>query len=209
MLTAATHSDGVGEPKKPPCESCHRSNSECVLVHSRRGLSGRKRKTPPITMNPATDAEHSLQSCTSVANADDPPSSVPGLGPHTPSDYCPGSHDESNRSNSNNDDVDDLHMELRNPSDALQILSQVRDSPQGTRTGEHQWPTPDARFSEAGTPQARSVLGSVTSTHFGNHGAASGDAEPSTTVLDDYELVQRGLLHPAVVPELLHMYVET
>lgn len=211
MPTFAIGSDSIGEPKQPPCESCHRSNSECILVRSRRGapgVRGQKHKTLPTTMSPATGAERPTESSRS-ANAPDPLPTVPSSD-HLPihSGYYPGSNDESNRSRLNDDDVDDLHMELRNPSDALQILSQVQDSPHGSRSSQQSWATPNAQFSEASTSQTRSVLDSMASTHVGINASAIENAS-SSTLLDGYELVQRGLLHPAVVPELLHVYVKT
>lgn len=72
-------------------------------------------------------------------------------------------------------------MELRNPSDALQILALSGDnSEQGRNTGP----------SSAGDDVLR-----------GRMDAAHAQSMP--TAFDDYALVQRGILRPGLVSELL------
>ncbi|OJD32323.1 alpha-ketoglutarate-dependent-dichlorophenoxyacetate dioxygenase [Diplodia corticola] len=72
-----------------------------------------------------------------------------------------------------------LHMKLTNPSDALHILAL------------------------SGETSSSLPVGSMTPANRTQH---PDERDSSTTVLDDYELVQRGLLHPSVLPELLHIY---
>ncbi|OBS16019.1 hypothetical protein FPOA_13222 [Fusarium poae] len=86
-----------------------------------------------------------------------------------------------------------LRMTLRNPSDALQILAHSQDNlPVAT-------PSPSMAYSDA---TGRLVAQAASPTHSTTR---SNRLAPSST-LDNYELVQRGLLHPSIFPELLHIY---
>ncbi|KAK1143281.1 hypothetical protein N8T08_006808 [Aspergillus melleus] len=75
-------------------------------------------------------------------------------------------------------------MELRNPSDALQILALSGDQP-------------PARHSTT-SPNGAPALSQPHQTRY--------HAQPTATIFDDYELVQRGLLRPSLVSELLLKY---
>ncbi|KAL5603894.1 hypothetical protein FOVSG1_006644 [Fusarium oxysporum f. sp. vasinfectum] len=99
-----------------------------------------------------------------------------------------------------------LRMALRNPSDALQILERSQDdsprsslslqrSPskgQSDTTGPGQWSISGPQFT------ARSVTAM-------NQEPWSA-SQPSQFGLNEYELVQRGLLHSSVLPELLQIF---
>lgn len=85
---------------------------------------------------------------------------------------------------------DVLNMELRNPSDALHILA---------LSGENQRNEPrDLSLSDSNITNSGRGLNS------GEYRAAAQPAKDPTTIFDDYELVQRGLIRPGVVYELLH-----
>ncbi|CAH0002578.1 unnamed protein product [Clonostachys byssicola] len=109
-------------------------------------------------------------------------------------------------------EANNLHMEIRNPSDALQILAHARDSTDGQGRSEKQWRTADADTpSNPSLSQKQShspfTMASVNSGNRTNpRGTTQENDEASTVLLDDYELVQRGLLHPSVLPKLLHFY---
>lgn len=156
---------GVGEPKKPPCVACYESGSECILAKSRRGGNFRHYRRLPRT--------------NSVAGQSD---NTPGLPSGEPS------NDEGRTSRDGSSDV--LTMELRNPSDALQILALSSDPPQ----------------------ECQNINGPrTTDTALRGRSNASHGAENHThsihTAFDDYELVLKGVLRPGLVSELLLKYV--
>jgi hypothetical protein len=84
-----------------------------------------------------------------------------------------------------------LAMELRNPSDALHILALSGDQPRA----RHSSISPNS----AAVPivQGSTATGSNQPLESEHH------VHPICTVFDDYELVQRGLLRPSLVSELL------
>ena len=102
---------------------------------------------------------------------------------------------------------DSMRMELRNPSDALQILVRSSDASSNRPSSRHRHQ--HAHNSTANAPTnvsisrpSSSVDNVVARSHVGkdwNH------SRPPTQALDDYDLVQRGLLRPSVLPELLLM----
>ncbi|KAF5675286.1 C6 transcription factor, partial [Fusarium denticulatum] len=88
-----------------------------------------------------------------------------------------------------------LRMALRNPSDALQILAYSQDdSPASTRSLSIVYSDATGRLAPQATPPAYST------TH--------GNRPTPSFILDNYELVQRGLLHPSILPELLHIFAK-
>ncbi|GKZ35750.1 hypothetical protein AbraIFM66950_006503 [Aspergillus brasiliensis] len=98
------------------------------------------------------------------------------------------------------DSRDVLAMELRNPSDALQILALS-----GQDRSESQ---PQAQFNRANTNEQWDSTAQSTSASVTNHSKEpQGYERPSTTPFDDYELVQRGMLSPSLVFELLSEYL--
>lgn len=161
---ACTHTTvrvGVGEPKKPPCVACYESGSECILASSRRGGNFRHYRR--------------------LSRADSGPgqsNNRPGPSSGEPSD------DEGSASIDRSGDV--LTMELRNPSDALQILALSGDN---AEEGQNTSPS----------SVADTVLRCRTEAA---HGAPN-HSQSVTTAFDDYELVERGILRPGLVSELL------
>uniref|UniRef100_A0A0B7KLK5 Transcription factor domain-containing protein n=1 Tax=Bionectria ochroleuca TaxID=29856 RepID=A0A0B7KLK5_BIOOC len=204
--------DGVGESKRPPCESCHRTRSECILVESRRGAAASHRTRQQTSQtSPLSQARGTIDDNSGDAGPFEG-SSPDGPGPSltSPSNNCSAmSEDFESRETV---EADNLHMEIRNPSDALQILAHVRDDPGGQGRSEKQWHAVDADVpsnSIISQKQSHSpfTTASVSSGNRMNPGRNTQDNdEVSTVLLDDYELVQRGLLHPSVLPELLHLY---
>lgn len=191
-------SDGVGEPKKPPCVSCHDSGSQCVLVESRRG--GNFRSNRP-GQGVTRSSRRPIRSQDNVRGA----IAVPSISEHD--DATPSTNDSEMDYDGYEDRTadDSLRMELRNPSDALQILahssvaSSNRPSNHHRRLHGHS-PTADAPTISSMSGPSVSIGNVAAINHLGqdrNRGL------PSTTALDNYELVQRGLLHPSVLPELL------
>lgn len=106
-------------------------------------------------------------------------------------------------------DDEDLRMELRNPSDALHILARSGES--SSQKDPSARPSASEIQSKGNRPGHASGSGPAhpaSGTHAAGQGASDPNYEiPSNMVLDDYELVRRGLLHPSVLPELLHMLV--
>ena len=89
-----------------------------------------------------------------------------------------------------NDTGDVLAMELRNPSDALQILALSGDQPR-------------ARQSTSPNRATETVVQSNTDGSFNMPHEPRYRTQSRATIFDDYELVQRGILRPGLVSELL------
>lgn len=89
-------------------------------------------------------------------------------------------------------------MELRNPSDALQILAMSDQVRSGSRL--------QAQFiSTANLGEQLDAAAHRTSASDTNQSPDSQcHQRPSATIFDDYELVKRGVLRPSLVFELLH-----
>lgn len=166
---------------KAPCASCHVSGSDCVLTKSRRGGNFRHRqKTGLISSN-------SNGTPTAAREIFDPP--VGQSCGTTSAAECASDGEDSAAEESG----DVLNMELRNPSDALQILALSGEN----QRGEPRQPENISGSNIAGSNQG---LRSVDCTRPANNHQSKGP----TTVFDDYELVQRGLIRPGIVYELLH-----
>ncbi|KAH6886347.1 C6 transcription factor [Thelonectria olida] len=183
--------DGIGEPLKPPCVSCHDTGSDCVLAERRAGRSldapARAADATPTAggASPALETnEHPRSRCSSGMDNND---------------YQEEATDEN------------MGMELRNPSDALHILARSGegqpDRPVGERLSGYDGPTPAADAATYPSTTGPSSLANSTPAraHFFH---APNNNRPTTTVLNDYELVQRGLLHPSELPELLHIFAQ-
>lgn len=183
-------SDGIGKPKKPPCVSCHHMGAECVLAKSRRGTKSRAGQQP---------SSRSLQDS-------EPPTFHGGVSAPLvqvdPSEKEPSAPDYSSDDDGygNNVTVEDLCVELRNPSDALHILARsdetrsnlptIGNCPSGGRiSGDRTHSSPQSSKGTAASLESDQV---------------SGTDKHVTTALDDYELVKRGLLIPSILPELLN-----
>ncbi|EMT62979.1 C6 transcription factor [Fusarium oxysporum II5] len=195
--------DGVGEPGKPPCVYCHETGTQCVLAESNRGRGVRSRRQTRQTAS-------SLRGSTTFQQA--------ASESHSTS-YPSYNGDESaviSNSTDENDDADytqentenGMRMELRNPSDALQILAhsnELESSPSGsvvadTDTVNINSPT----HTSTQPPPFKKGPGSTPARRQGS--PSDSRSKPSFTVLDNYELIQRGILHPALLPELLHIF---
>ncbi|KAJ5259387.1 hypothetical protein N7478_012368 [Penicillium angulare] len=101
---------------------------------------------------------------------------------------------DDGRSVSRNDSGDLLAMELRNPSDALHILAFSGDQP----PARHSSKSPNAPTDPVvyGSMDTTSSLSQQSQLH----------TQSTVTIFDDYELVQRGILRPSIVSELLLKY---
>ncbi|CAH0045272.1 unnamed protein product [Clonostachys solani] len=212
LTNFGSSSDGVGEPKRPPCESCYRTRSECILVESRRGAAAsHKRRQHTLQTNPLSRRHETIDDNGGDAGPFEG-SSPDALGPSptTPSNNCSAMSEDFESQETV--EAGNLHMEIRNPSDALQILAHARDDPDGPSCSEKQWHTVEADApsnSNISQKQPHSPFPTI-SVNSGNRTNprrnTQENGEASTMLLDDYELVQRGLLHPSVLPELLHLY---
>ncbi|KAL4938809.1 hypothetical protein BDV06DRAFT_200122 [Aspergillus oleicola] len=183
--------DKIGEPKKAPCASCHESGSECILTKSRRGGNFRHHR-PGSASKTATPGREDQRSRAETAV----------YSPAPASESTNESWSDDRDSDGGEDSGNVLNMELRNPSDALHILalSGEKKSTSGSR-GE------STRGERHGS--------SIDYAHQGHEGTnvmQAGETQEqqpwksATTIFDDYELVQRGLLRPSLVFELLLRY---
>ncbi|OJZ90814.1 hypothetical protein ASPFODRAFT_179849 [Aspergillus luchuensis CBS 106.47] len=182
--------DTIGEPGKAPCVFCHDTKSQCVLIKSRRGGNFRQNQHKSGTSR--------RQKTPLPTNSGD--SNGPDVVPANSVSDVTGSSSDGEGSVSRQNPGDVLAMELRNPSDALQILAmsgQVRSrsrlQAQFTSTAnlEEQLDAAAHRTSASDTNQSQD---------------SQGHQRPSATIFDDYELVKRGVLRPSHVFELLHEY---
>lgn len=183
---------------KPPCESCYRSGTSCVLVESRRGAQFARSRQAAAAKASSTPREMDMTE-DDVVRPGRATSSGPAAKSSTQSDYCPFISEGEEDGYECVATDENLHMELRNPSDALEILEQTRGSSQrlgGSLSDRHSMPA-----STPSTIDRSSRLGGV-----GQVRVRPPDL-PKAMVLDEYELIRRGLLHPAALPELLLMLV--
>ncbi|KAE8138664.1 hypothetical protein BDV38DRAFT_292222 [Aspergillus pseudotamarii] len=182
--------DRIGEPRKAPCLSCYDAGTECILIKSRRGGNFRQHRPESETLR---------GSRASLLTHIEDSSEVGVESFRNMSDLARCSSDDED-SVARQDSGDVLAMELRNPSDALQILAL---SGQAQSTNQ-----PRDQSSNIASPSDRMYPAPQDTDP-----AASSQPEipkpykpPSTTIFDDYELVQRGLLRPSLVSELLYKY---
>ncbi|RDK38768.1 hypothetical protein M752DRAFT_306776 [Aspergillus phoenicis ATCC 13157] len=180
--------DSIGESSKPPCASCHDTKSQCILIKSRRGGNFRQHPSKSSTLR---RKKTSLPTNTGDSNG-------PGVEPaSTMSDVTEcSSDDEGSVGRQNPRDL--LAMELRNPSDALQILALSGQS-QSENQAQAQ-PTNITNSNEQLYTEAESASASL----INGSGGLRGHQTCPTAIFDDYELVKRGLLRPSLVFELLH-----
>jgi hypothetical protein len=92
---------------------------------------------------------------------------------------------------SRDDSGDVLAMELRNPSDALQILALSGDQARA----RHSTTSPNGATDPVMQGSMETTLSQTREARY--------HAQSTATIFDDYELVQRGLLRPRLVSELL------
>ena len=164
--------DGSSGRKEPPCRSCHLSGNDCVLVQSRRGQ--RRNKATRTARDDATDISEALvHENESTATSSGP---SPTLLDTDQSTMCARSLPEPFESSK------EIEVELRNPSDALEILARS-----------------DERLLLASTPtladDATSAAPSMQATKNGS------------ITLDEFELLTTGILQMGVILELLQKSV--
>ncbi|KAK1547663.1 hypothetical protein CPAR01_01630 [Colletotrichum paranaense] len=179
--------EGVGEPMKPPCVSCYYSGSECVVSSSRKSRKARR--------------DHNTQAS---------PSSVePSPGPASPrsSVFVPSTNEDG----CNEDEVtgpdDHNDMELRNPSDALQILARSRNKVSTSNSITHR---PTSHHTNT-MPSAKPRETLVRLEEFDGSGfriETSGPKCMTDTMsgLNNFELIRRGVLRLDKASELLDMF---
>jgi hypothetical protein len=169
--------DGVGEPKRPPCVSCHHSGSNCVLAGSSRGGNFRFYKLNRGSGNSSA-----------VTRSHDCPSE----GPEQVT--TPLSHESADQTYDDGRNGD-LDVQLRNPSDALHILAHT-DGPDQPELQPH--------FSTSA--QSETISPSRSDDDRGPHEARhkelpTGDSAESA--LGEYFLIKEGQLGQKQVLELL------
>ena len=158
--------------KEPPCRSCHLSGNDCVLVQSRRGQ--RRDKTTQNTHANALDISKALVHEDESAPTSPRPSST--LLATEQSDVCARNPPEPLGTNK------EIDIELRNPSDALEILA--RSDGRSLLASTHS-------LANDATPSAPSIR-------------ATGN---KSTTLDEFELLTTGVLQISVILELLQTLV--
>lgn len=156
--------------------SCHDSGSECVLTKSRRGGNFRYYRTGP-RMAAADSYDAAPTHPDNISSSQETESPV----------------DEGSVARDDSGDL--LAMELRNPSDALQILAFSGHQP----PAHHSTTNPNAATNPGMQGSIETTLNQPHQTRF--HTQSTG------TIFDGYELVQRGLLRPSLVSELLLKFV--
>jgi hypothetical protein len=155
-------SDGFGEPKKTPCVSCFESDSECILAESRRGGNFRRyepSKRPAKARTVFRRASNALLRMPEATEKE---------------------VDRDLDCLNSGSIAEQLASELRNPSDALHILTQSEKS---ESSGSSALPS----------EEREALLGGL----------------PTAVSLDEYNLVQRGLVHYNNISDLLHLSVST
>ncbi|KAH7024690.1 uncharacterized protein B0I36DRAFT_416203 [Microdochium trichocladiopsis] len=178
--------DSFGQPKAPPCLSCHQSGSLCVLVESRRGGYYRPRqgiRRPKETRGDATLARESHQVNESGNRA---------------TSARPSEGDEGESTSHGSED--ELETELRNPSDALHILTRSHIE------GNSKLPTSsasEAQLSPARVVDAMQQPSPSSGSSPGQRQHARGLAGSS---IRDLELIKGGLLPLDNVKELLSLF---
>lgn len=179
----------MGEPNKPPCLDCYRTGSDCVLAGSRRGGNVRRRE----------HASQLRQAGAPVSETDSNRVSTqkPFIQPYL-EDQDQDPDEEQEPSDEFDDNTDhELSTELRNPSDALQIL----------QSEDHYGPIQRAGIDVRSGSYHRSPHSIH---HQTDQTPAKGrddhaPAGPTRLAIDDYELVERALLSTGTVIELLQM----
>lgn len=163
-LTASRNS--VGELGKPPCRDCFRSGQECILAPSRRGGDYTQFRKP--------NKRKSKSARTNVISS----AADPGT--------------EGNANESPEADQSPLYSELKNPSDALQVLARVATH-DGDTTRAHNSCSPNDQV-------ASSRPGEVFSQN-----ALDAFASPG---IQSYKLVADGVVLPETILQLLQQYVQ-
>lgn len=172
--------DGVGEPKKPPCVSCHHSGSNCVLAGSSRG--GNFKFYEP-------SRKPGLASGTSEAIIRS--NNAPSEGSQEVANLLSDASSDQAGGGTLNGDLD---LQLRNPSDALHILAQAEGIDRSR---------PRTRLSTSA--HAEDI--STSPLHEGRGPKELTTEDQPTSTLGDYYLIKEGQLDHNQVLELLSRYL--
>ena len=168
--------------------ACHHSGSECILVASRRGGPFRQQHQPGKRIP--------RPSVSSPFEVGDSEYEMTGLEPFRPGD------DRDQQASDGG-----VPMELRNPSDALQILARSGDTnsaePLNHRASpfNSQHSVSHNHTQEAGSNLERLSRGAPRT----GYASSEGRNQSTNKVLEEYELIKTGSLHPKLLPELLRM----
>lgn len=159
-----------GPSDQPPCRSCRLSGNECILVQSKRG---KQRKGVVLHTLDGTRGQAGSSSVAEAGgSADDgmPSASLPD------EEAC---FTEAIGSHGSIESEEETAIDLRNPSDALEILA---------RTDEH-----------SVRSTTRSRVGRAPQDSYSAHAAGE-----DLTTLDGYELLVKGVLNLSVILQLVH-----
>ncbi|KAL7893555.1 hypothetical protein HDV64DRAFT_272567 [Trichoderma sp. TUCIM 5745] len=170
--------DSIGEPKAPPCFSCYRSGSKCVLASSLRGRAFRQYRGPKAGSKAHQGHDHNIEFQTQ-----------PILPPQQPSIGSDGDSPDAPIDDSD----EELCAELRNPADALQILA---------RSGEARHDKPLSPPSASISP----IHHPVNAHPSGREPQAQSNQLAPNSKLEHYDLVQRGLLGIDLLVDLLEIF---
>lgn len=172
------HSDSVGEPRKPPCLDCYRSGSQCTLAGSRRGGNFRTKKFDSFPSSASARSPTDAQPLSSESGEEDDAADTVMVSAR---DVVPDTVTDT-----------DLCGELRNPSDALQILAQSDDGDQSI-AGD---------LSNDRDVNAH-VIDDVDAVRRAKARRLNRPVSPRA--IEKYDLVERGVVSLGTIPELLHV----
>lgn len=177
----------VGEVGKTPCLDCYRTGHDCVLATSRRGGNYRKLRhfERSTTDNSSIGSlprrrEHELAASPQTAKENQTSSTFVDLGEEEP-----------------------ICGELRNPSDALQILAKATGCNQSPRHESSSPKTSRSSFGEAREASDCLAAQARASDHMGSYGQSPDEDRQRPQGIYDYELVAKGILQPRTIRELL------
>ncbi|OQV08499.1 Fungal specific transcription factor domain-containing protein [Cladophialophora immunda] len=187
--------NSVGEVGKPPCLECFRVGHDCTLASSRRGGDYslyRARRSRTGLLKGASN---------SVVGS-------PGQQREQTAAIPRGDREAAEGNVSGDLDEEPIYAELRNPSDALQILTRAR-SRSCEETGEDgqqcsSFPSP---LDDLGNDDAYSPNMNVQE----NHPTATPPMQRQPTTEEGiaaYKLVIKGVLKPEDIKELISLYAE-
>ncbi|KAK1850354.1 alpha-ketoglutarate-dependent -dichlorophenoxyacetate [Colletotrichum chrysophilum] len=185
------YNEGVGEPMKPPCVACYYSGSKCIIPDRGRSRKYAVERADGASIQQAETPNPSPRLASSAVNDD-------GL-------IQRGQEGEEASDEDMHEVDENTEMGLRNPSDALHILTRSDPATSGGNRprGGHQYvlDPEDAAPGPVGS-EADSAGGK------GRHVAKprNGSLGERRSILDEYELTQIGVIHSDNVLELLTIY---
>ncbi|KIX99568.1 uncharacterized protein Z520_05144 [Fonsecaea multimorphosa CBS 102226] len=188
--------NSVGEVGKPPCLECYRVGYDCTLAASRRGGDYSLHRTRRTRTDRLKSASYNIVG--SPAQQDEETTAAPS-----------GARETARPTASSNLEEEPIYAELRNPSDALQILAQARShSCEENDEYEQQCPNLSSpldglRSNGAHSPNANVQEIRPTVEHQMQRQPRAG------TSIEVYRLVERGVLGPGDIKELINLYAES